>query len=412
MAAALPELLAPAGAMEQLKTAIRFGADAVYGGMRRYGLRAFAGNFSDTELAHAASFCHAQDKKFYVTLNAYPFDDDMDDFVSAAARALEAGVDAAIVADLGAIALLRERVPMLKLHVSTQANTLNSHAARVYHQMGVERIIVAREMSIERMAAMRQSLPPDLALEAFCHGAACMAYSGRCLLSNALTGRGSNQGACAQSCRWRYAVMEEKRPGEYLPVCEDANGTYLFSAQDLNLMPLLPKLLNSGLSSLKIEGRMKTEYYVATVVGAYRRGLDALGQSQCAFEAALPELMAELDKASHRDYNTGFAEGAPDIPGGAEGFHQSMEYVGRIMADAGANASALVMLKNRFFAGDMLEVLTPDGVFPYVPDEIILKETGETVPTHGVAGTPLLLRFPFPVGEGDFIRGPVRNHNR
>ena len=408
----LPELLAPAGALPQLKAALRFGADAVYGGMERFGLRAFAGNFSTKELTEAVMLCHRAGKKFYVTMNAYPFDDDMEGFVKAAHSALEIGVDAAIVSDLGAVSVLRKQLPTLPLHISTQANTLNSASAQVYAEMGASRIIVAREMSIRQIAAMRKALPEKVDLEAFCHGAACMAYSGRCLLSNALTGRGGNQGACAQPCRWQYAVVEQKRPGEYLPVSEDLNGTYIFSAQDLNLMPLLPELALSGLASLKIEGRMKTEYYVATVVSAYRRGLDLLAKSEDAFKRELPALMTELKKASHRESNTGFAENPPEKCGGAEGFFQSTEYVARVEEDAKEGVPTTVLLKNRFFAGDDLEVLTPKGVFSYSPDSIVIKETGERLDTYGVAGTLIALVFPFDVGAGDFIRGPVRNHRK
>lgn len=406
----LPELLAPAGGMEQLKAAVRFGADAVYGGMKRYGLRAFAGNFDDEQLPRAVAYCHDRLKKFYVTLNVYPFDEEMDGFVEAGRRAFAAGVDGALVSDLGAALALREQVPGLPLHISTQANTLNSRAARHWYELGAKRVVLAREVSLAQMARLRRETPPGLELEAFCHGAACMAYSGRCLLSNALTGRGGNQGQCAQPCRWQYHVMEEKRPGEYLPVCEDENGTYIFSAQDLNLMPLLPKLWEAGIASLKIEGRMKTEYYVATVVGAYRRGLDALRRGPEAFQAALPALMRELEKASHRQSNTGFALGRPQPCGGAAGFSQSMEYVGRVMADEKGGREARLFLKNRFYAGDELELLTPSGPKAFTAPAFRLEKNGETVQTHGVAGEIVLLRFPFPVGEGDLLRGPVRNH--
>lgn len=407
----IPELLAPAGAMPQLKTAIRFGADAVYGGMARYGLRAFAGNFSDNEIDEAVSLCHSHGKKFYLTMNAYPFDDELDAFIAAAKIAHQKEVDAVIVSDLGAISLLRKHLPSLDVHVSTQANTLNAAAAMVYYNMGVKRIIVAREMSLERIANMHAAVPEALEIEAFCHGAACMSYSGRCLLSNALTGRGANQGACAQPCRWKYAVVEQKRPNEYMPVCEDLNGTYIFSAQDLNLMPLLPELVQSGLSSLKIEGRMKTEYYVATVVSAYRRGLDALAKGRDTFQAILPELLAELNKASHRDSNLGFAIEPPKVCGGADGVHQTKEYVARIVTNANAYEDATILLKNRFFVGDELEVLTPNGVFPYTLEKMILAQTGEAVPSHNVPNSELVLQFPFKVSEGDFIRGPVRNQN-
>lgn len=408
----IPELLAPAGGMEQLRAALRFGADAVYGGMKHYGLRAFAGNFDAQELAQAVELCHRQGKKFYVTMNIFPFDDQLPGFVEAARQAWEIGVDAAIVSDLGAICTLREQVPGLALHVSTQASTVNAPSVRHYRDMGCRRVILAREMSLSRLAALGAAVGADMELETFVHGASCVAWSGRCLLSAALTGRSGNQGACAQPCRWEYAVMEKKRPGEYLPVCEDENGSYLFSARDLNLMPLLPQLTAAGISSLKIEGRMKTEYYVATVVSAYRRALDALAQGEETFQAALPGLLAELDCASHRDSDTGFLLGTPQQPGGAEGFHQSAEYIARVMTDADAQGIATVQLKNRFYAGDRLEVLQPGATNVMIAPKFRKADTGEEMDTYGVAGTLVKMQFPFPVAEGDLIRGVTRNHRR
>ena len=408
----IPELLAPAGGMEQLRAALRFGADAVYGGMKHYGLRAFAGNFDAQELAQAVELCHRQGKKFYVTMNIFPFDDQLPGFVEAARQAWEIGVDAAIVSDLGAICTLREQVPGLALHVSTQASTVNAPSVRHYRDLGCRRVILAREMSLSRLAALGAAVGADMELETFVHGASCVAWSGRCLLSAALTGRSGNQGACAQPCRWEYAVIEKKRPGEYLPVCEDENGSYLFSARDLNLMPLLPQLTAAGISSLKIEGRMKTEYYVATVVSAYRRALDALAQGEETFQAALPGLLAELDCASHRDSDTGFLLGTPQQPGGAEGFHQSAEYIARVMTDADAQGIATVQLKNRFYAGDRLEVLQPGATNVMIAPKFRKADTGEEMDTYGVAGTLVKMQFPFPVAEGDLIRGVTRNHRR
>ncbi|MBR6569745.1 MAG: U32 family peptidase [Clostridia bacterium] len=271
------ELLAPVGGMEQLRAAVRFGADAVYGGMKSYGLRAFAGNFDPEQLRQAVSYAHDHHVRFYVTMNILPTDADMDGFLSAARDALAAGVDAAIVSDIGAALMLHQELPALPIHISTQANVLNSRTALHMHQaMGAERIVLSRELSMADIAAMRKNLPDELELEAFVHGAMCVAYSGRCLLSSALTGRSGNRGACAQPCRWQYHLVEEKRPGEYLPVCEDERGTYLYSALDLCMLPHLIELRNAGVISLKIEGRMKTAYYVATVVSAYRRALNIL----------------------------------------------------------------------------------------------------------------------------------------
>lgn len=407
----MPELLCPAGSMESLRAALHFGADAVYGGMKRFGLRAFAGNFSEDELADALHLTHSLGKKFYLTMNVFPFDDQLEDFVQTARAAHELGVDAAIVSDIGALVTLREKVPGLALHVSTQASTVNTAAVRHYQALGCERVILAREVSIERMKAMSAQLK-DMELEAFVHGAACVAYSGRCLLSAALAGRSGNQGACAQPCRWQYAVMEQKRPGEYLPVSEDEHGTYIFSAKDLNLMPLLPELVDAGISSLKIEGRMKTEYYVAVVTGAYRRAIDLLAKGEEAFRAALPALMDELACASHRDSDTGFALDKPQQPAGAEGFHQEREYIARVMADSEPGQPAALLLKNRFHAGDVLEVMTAKGVFPVEAKPFQRVSTGETLTTLGIAGETLRMEMPIAVREGDLIRGQVRNHRK
>ena len=407
----IPELLAPAGNMDSLRAALHFGADAVYGGMKQYGLRAFAGNFDPDALKEAVTLVHQAGKKFYVTMNSYPFDDELEGFAEAAAMAAEIGVDAAIAADPGAILTLRKKVPQLPVHVSTQANTVNAPAAELYRDLGCERVILAREMSLDRIRALHKKLGDSIQIETFVHGASCMAYSGRCMLSAYLTGRSGNRGECAQPCRWQYAVMEEKRPGEYLPVAEDEKGTYLFSARDLCLMPLLPDLCEAGVSSLKIEGRMKTEYYVAVVTGAYRRALDLLKQGREAFAEKLPELVEELQCASHRKSDTGFLLGNPETPGEAEGFWQAREYVGRVTEDAGADGKARILLKNRFFAGDELELMTPGGVVKIQAKPFIREKTGETLDTLGVAGE--IIRMELPGSRcGDMLRGPVRNHRK
>ena len=406
------ELLAPVGGMEQMRAAVRFGADAVYGGMKSYGLRAFAGNFDPTQLREAVRFAHANNVKFYVTMNILPTDADMQGFLAAAQDALDAGVDAAIVSDIGAALMLHEELPGLPIHISTQANVLNARTAEHFHRMmGAERIVLSRELSMADIASMRQALPQELELEAFVHGAMCVAYSGRCLLSNALTGRSGNRGACAQPCRWQYHLVEEKRPGEYLPVCEDERGTYLYSAYDLCMLPHLHELQKAGVISLKIEGRMKTAYYVATVVSAYRRALDLLeSKGEEAFLAAVPALMEELRKASHRASNTGFYYGAPEPAAGAEGFSQSMEYVGDFIAPQDENGEALIRLKNRFYVGDELEALTPAGSQRFTVEKMTLEATGEHVQTASVAGTLIRIPVPFPVDNGDLLRGPNRNH--
>ena len=407
----IPELLCPAGSRESLEAALHFGADAVYGGMKQYGLRAYAGTFDGDGLRDAVRLAHDANARFYVTMNIYPFDDELEGFLEAARNAEAAGVDAVIVSDPGAIRLLRREVPGLPVHVSTQANTVNTPAVEMYREMGCERVILAREVSLERIRKMKQALGDSIQLETFVHGASCMAYSGRCMLSAYLTGRSGNRGECAQPCRWQYAVMEEKRPGEYFPVAEDERGPYLFSARDLCLMPILPDLCAAGVSSLKIEGRMKTEYYVAVVTGAYRRALDLLTESREAFDRELPELMQELQCASHRDSDTGFLLGNPETPGEAEGFHQEREYTARVLGKDEATGKTRLLLKNRFFAGETLELMTPEGVRPVTASRLIREKTGEELDTLGIAGETILMDLPA-CSAGDILRGPVRNHRK
>ena len=407
----IPELLCPAGSRESLEAALHFGADAVYGGMKQYGLRAYAGTFDGDGLRDAVRLAHDANARFYVTMNIYPFDDELEGFLEAARNAEAAGVDAVIVSDPGAIRLLRREVPGLPVHVSTQANTVNTPAVEMYREMGCERVILAREVSLERIRKMKQALGDSIQLETFVHGASCMAYSGRCMLSAYLTGRSGNRGECAQPCRWQYAVMEEKRPGEYFPVAEDERGTYLFSARDLCLMPILPDLCAAGVSSLKIEGRMKTEYYVAVVTGAYRRALDLLTESREAFDRELPALMQELQCASHRDSDTGFLLGNPETPGEAEGFHQEREYTARVLGKDEATGKTRLLLKNRFFAGETLELMTPEGVRPVTASRLIREKTGEELDTLGIAGETILMDLPA-CSAGDILRGPVRNHRK
>lgn len=409
---ALPELLAPAGGPEQLRAALRFGANAVYGGLSDYGLRAAAANFTPPQLAQAVETAHAAGAHFYVTLNLLPFDRDMEGYLAAAQTARAAGADAAIVSDLGAALLLNEALPGWPLHISTQANVLNTRTALHYHRAaGAARVVLAREMTLADIRAMRQSLPPDVELEAFVHGAMCVAHSGRCLLSAALTGRSANRGECAQPCRWRYHVAEERRPGAYMPLTEGEGGAYLFSAYDLCMLAHLPELMDAGLASLKIEGRMKTAYYVATVVSAYRHALDLLAEEgEATYRRALPALLAELDKASHRPFNTGFYFGAPTPAAQAGGCTQSMEFVAEVAQGAAAGEEAELIVKNRFYVGDRLEALTPAGSRAFVAGPIILTDTGAVAETVSVAGTRVKLRLPFAVGPGDLLRGENRNH--
>lgn len=402
------ELLSPAGGMEQLRAAVRFGADAVYGGLRKFGLRASAGNFDWDELKEALDIVHGAGKKFYLTLNILPYDDELDELVDSARRAWEMGVDAAIVSDIGAISLLREKVPGLEIHVSTQANVMNTASVRLFAALGCRRVVLSRELSLERIAKLYAQLPKNMEIETFVHGAMCMAHSGRCMFSDHLANRSGNRGACAQPCRWQYTVVEAKREGEEIPVLEDERGTYIFSAYDLNMLSHLPEMRDAGIVSLKIEGRMKTAYYVASVTQVYRRALDLLHESEDAYRAALPEMQNELRKVSHRDSNTGFYFGKPQPASGAEGFSQTMEFVGHVLERRGEDM--LIEIKNRFHVGDALEVLTPQGAEKLTVAHIRREDDGESVEFVSVAGQKVWINASESAGVGDYLRGPNRNH--
>ena len=403
------ELLAPAGGMKHLKAALRFGADAVYGGLKSYSLRASADNFTWEELEAALALTHERGARFYLTLNLLPFDEDLQGMAETARRACALGVDGALVADIGAFSVIHKAAPALPLHVSTQANVMNLAGALHWAELGARRIVLARELSLERIQRIREGLPKDVELEAFVHGAMCMSYSGRCMLSDHMTGRSANRGACAQPCRWLYHLVEEKRPGEIIDVIEDERGTSFFSSYDLNMIAHLPELSRAGVCSLKIEGRMKTPIYVASVVSVYRRALDLLNaQGEEAYRAALPSLNEELEKVSHRAYNTGFYFGRPAPEGGAGPVTQTMEYTADVASCSGGWMTLTV--KNRFFPGDRVEVLTPGGVHPLTIQEIRDAETWENMESAAVAGKQVRVPCSFQAEAGDFVRGINRNH--
>ena len=402
----LPELLAPVGGWSQLFAAVRFGADAVYLGLNQFGMRAHAGNFTPETLKDAVEYAHSHNVLVYLTLNIFAYDEDIAPMVEAARTAKNLGVDAVIMADPGAAMAVMEEVPGLPVHLSTQMSTMNAKSAALWHQLGVPRIVLARELSLAQIENMRRQLPETLELEAFVHGAVCMSFSGRCALSKYLTGRDANRGDCAQACRWRYQLMEEKRPGQYFPVEGSERGTQIFAAGDMNMLPHLDKLVFSGLSSLKIEGRMKNEYYIATVVGAYRRGLDAIRDGSGNDELR-QELIDELNKVSHRAYDTGFYFGSPERPGGNEGNTQTMELTARVLSCE--NGRARIHLKNKVILGDRLELMTPSGVHSFELTDL-QNEAGEALAQCGVPNSILYMGVPAPCEEGDLLRGPCRNH--
>ncbi len=382
-----PELLAPAGDMEKLKFALAYGADAAYLGGQAFGLRAYAGNFDDTELAAAIAYAHELGKKIYVTVNIFAHEDDFAELPAYLHRLAALGADAVLVSDPGVIAVAREVAPALPVHLSTQANNTNSHTVNFWLRQGVERVVLARELTMEELKAVRVKVEGEL--EMFVHGAMCMSYSGRCLLSNYLTGRDANRGECTQPCRWGYALSEEKRPGEYFPVEEDRRGTYIFNSHDLCLLPYMPLLQPIGIESWKIEGRMKSVHYVASTVKVYREAIDTLWeQGEEAFQARLPEWLAEMDKVSHRDYSPGFLFGKPGAQGhNIETSHYVRDYdfVGIALSEEHSDqpdlsvAGAIVEQRNNFRVGDVLEVLSP-GTRPWsFPVLFIIDQDGQRI---------------------------------
>lgn len=389
------ELLAPAGDLERLRTALHFGADAVYAGGPQLQLRANAVGFTMDQLAEGAELLHKHGKKLYVTVNSFARNDEATAAGAYAKELLSIGVDGCIVADLGVIASIRETAPDMPVHVSTQANCTNSSAARMYHRLGCTRVVLAREMNLREIRQLRAEIPADLEIEAFVHGAMCMSYSGRCMLSAYLTGRSGNRGECTQSCRWRYHIVEQTRPGEFIPVEETENGTTLLSSYDMNCMPFMDQLMDAGIKSFKIEGRMKSAYYVATVVNAYRHRIDGTG--------SVPDLLAELNCASHRPYSSGFyfdelRRHKPD-----EGaYEQDCVFVGVVKQVSGTDA--YVEVRNKLVCGSKLEVLSPHTVAQIAHVEGMYSEDGAPIAQETRAGTIVRLKLDTTLHEGDFLR--------
>ena len=387
------ELLAPAGDAECLRAALHFGADAVYAGGPGMHLRAGAPNFTLDTLADAIAYTHSLGRRLYVTVNALAHNRDMEEMPGYLASLRDMAADAVIVSDMGVFSLCRRLFPELPVHISTQASCINYESAAFYHRLGAGRVVLGREMSLEEIAQLRARTDPALELEAFVHGAMCMAYSGRCLLSNYLAGREGNGGACAQPCRWQYALVEEKRPGQYYPLYEDEKGSAILSAYDLNALPLLPRLLEAGVSSLKIEGRMKTPYYVATVTGAYRKALDGTGDTA--------SLLRELDSISHRAYCTGFYEG-PIPAGNPAGYLQGCRFAA-VVTGAGPGWIQ-VEQRGRFRQGDRLEVLSPVSLGLSFPAQDMTDLEGAPVPDAKRVQQTLRMPCPYPLQPGDMLR--------
>lgn len=356
-----PELLAPAGNLEKLKTAINFGADAVYLGGSKLNLRAFADNFTDEELREGVEYAHSRGKKIFVTINVFPHNEDLIGLEEYLKHLYNLNVDAIIVSDPGIIMTAREVVPDLEIHLSTQANNVNWKSAIFWHKQGVKRIVLARELSLEEIKGIKRNIPESCELEAFIHGSMCMAYSGRCVISNYMTGRDSNRGQCAQPCRYKYYLVEEKRPNEYFPVVEDEKGAYILNSKDLCMIEHIPELIQSGIDSLKIEGRMKSAYYVASIVKSYRQAIDAYfdNPEEYVFQK---KWLDNLEKASHRAYFTGFYFGDPNKQTyETSSYIRDYDIVGIVREYDKNTGFATIEQRNKVLEGDTVEVLRPIG---------------------------------------------------
>ncbi len=407
------ELLAPAGDLERLKVAIMYGADAVYLGGQIFGLRAAAKNFSLEDLTEGVKYAHKRGVKVYVTANIIPHDEDFEGFSEYLKEIEKTGVDAVIVSDPGTFSLVKETAPNMEIHVSTQANNTNHRTVNFWGKLGASRVVTARELSFEEIREIRKNIPEDLEIEAFVHGAMCMSYSGRCLLSNYMTGRDANRGECAQPCRWKYSLVEEKRPGQYMPIFEDEKGTYFMNSKDLCMVEYVPEIIESGITSLKIEGRMKTTYYVAMVVKAYRAAIDKYYEDPENWKFD-PKWMKELKKASHRDFTTGFYFNKPDHTDhhyDNTSYVRDYSFIGIVKDYNPDTKIATVEQRNRFFLGDEIEITGPK-------EDVTMKVTemwDEDMNPIEVAPHPqqiLKIKMDVPVKENYILRKELKTEGK
>ena len=397
------ELLAPAGNFSKLKTAVYYGANAVYMGGKEFSLRALSDNFTDEEIIKAVEYAHNKNVKVYVTVNIFARNADLDKAAEYFKFLYSAGVDAVLITDIGLISLSKSVAPALPIHISTQANTLNKFAVKAWHNMGAERVVLARELSLKEVKEIHEFCP-GVELEAFAHGAMCISYSGRCLLSNYLNGRDANRGECVQACRWSYEIRESNKGGEFYPIEQDEKGTYILNSKDLNMISHIGEMLKSGIVSLKIEGRMKSEYYLATVVNAYRRAIDEflkIGDSYCKNTT----FYDELKKTNHRAFTTAYNFGDNSETVNYADTQSSGERQFVAVVEDCAEGFITVEMRNRFKVGDELEVLSPSENFnkKFVVTEIF-DEEGNSVTDAKIVQQKLKIACPFVLCEGDILR--------
>ena len=399
MAGKKPELLAPAGDMERLRMALAYGADAVYLAGTTFGMRSFAGNFTPQELKEAVALCHAQGVRVHVTCNTMPRCGEVERLPEWLSYLDQVGVDAVILADVGVLSLAKQYAPRVERHISTQASVVNHVSARAWYELGAKRVILARELSLEEIRRIRENTPPQLELEVFAHGAMCVSYSGRCLLSNYMTVRDSNRGACAQPCRYQYALVEEKRPGEYFPVFEDEKGTYIMNSRDMCMIDHIPQLMEAGVDSLKLEGRAKSAYYAAIVTGAYRHAIDAAA----AGEPLDPVWRDEVEHISHRHYSTGFFFGQPGQYTRDARYVRDWQIVA-VVDSCDQEGNAKLSLRNKFAVGDTLELVGPDVAPQSFQVEGLWDEEGTPVEQVRKPQMVFSMKLPRPVPPLSLLR--------
>lgn len=396
-----PEILSPAGNLRTLKVAVNYGADAVYFAGREFGMRAAANNFTVDEIGEGVRYAHEHGAKAYLTLNTLPRNSDIDRLPEFIAAAAAQGVDAFIITDIGVISLCKKYAPDTAVHISVQTGIVNYMSARAYYDMGAQRVVVARELSLDEIAEIRAKTPRDLEIEAFAHGAVCMAVSGRCLLSNYMANRDSNRGDCAQPCRWKYQLVEEKRPGEYMRVIEDDDGSYILNARDMCMIEHIPKMYEAGISCLKLEGRAKTEYYVAAVTNAYARAAAEFANEGMGYRPS-DELIGEVMKISHRAYSTGFYFGRPQDGQvyGSGGYIRDYELAGVVLSHE--DGLTTIAQRNRFYPGT-LDVLDPVyGQFE-IESGALFDENMNELECARYAAQPVKF-YSRPLSEGAYIR--------
>lgn len=375
------ELLAPAGDLEKLKMAIIYGADAIYLGGESFGLRKSSKNFSLDEIAEGVNFAHDNGKKIYVTLNIVPHNEDLEGLEEYVTKLYELNVDAVIVSDPGVFSIVKRTVPDLPIHISTQASVTNYETIMFWYNLGVKRVVLARELSLKEIKEITDRIPKDLEIEGFVHGAMCMSYSGRCLLSNYMTGRDANRGDCAQPCRYKYNLVEEKRPGEYFPIYEDEDGTFIFNSKDLCMIEYIPELIKAGIKSFKIEGRVKSSYYVSTVLRSYRMAIDDYHEDPSGF-VYKEKWLNEIRKVSHRDFTTGFYFGKPGSEAQVyttSSYIRGYDFVGMVLDYDYNTKMATVEQRNRMFCGDRIEIFGPSMDFFTQEIQDMYDENGKRI---------------------------------